>query len=111
MVCAVFTTSVGIQLPHPVPLVSRCMGLHQVPTPYTPPRGLAGALGRFLGQGETDEGAAGEIPPHLPAVRIEVGSGREAILPTLGWGKQSIWLAASGSQTPFCGQKPAPTFP
>ena len=36
-------------------------------------------------------------------------SGR-AILPTLGWGKQSVWLAASGRQTPFCGQKPAPTF-
>ena len=33
-----------------------------------------------------------------------------AILPTHGWGKQSVWLAASGSQTPFCGQKPAPTF-
>ena len=25
----------------------------------------------------------------------------EAYLPTLGWGKQSIWLAASGRQTPF----------
>jgi hypothetical protein len=26
------------------------------------------------------------------------------------WGKQSIWLATSGSQTRFCGQKPTPTF-
>jgi len=53
---------------------------------------------------------AGETTLHLPAVRIEADSGEETILPTLGWGKQSIWLAASGCQTPFCGQKPAPTF-
>ena len=26
-----------------------------------------------------------------------------ALLPTLGWGKQSTWLAASGSPTPFAG--------
>ena len=25
----------------------------------------------------------------------------EAILPTLGWGKQSVWLAASGRQRSF----------
>ena len=48
--------------------------------------------------------------PHLPALQIGVGGGWDAISPTLGWGKQSVWLAASGFQTPFCGQKPAPTF-
>ena len=31
-----------------------------------------------------------------------------ALLPTLGWGKQSIWLAASGRQTPFAGRSPHP---
>lgn len=52
----------------------------------------------------------------LPAVRIvscfwiDAGSGEGAISPTHGWGKQNIWLAASGCQTRFCGQKPAPTF-
>ena len=30
------------------------------------------------------------------------------VLPTLGWGKQSIWLAASGRQTPFAGRSPHP---
>ena len=29
--------------------------------------------------------------------------------PPLGWGKQSVWLAASGAKRIFCGQKPAPT--
>ena len=53
--------------------------------------------------------------PHLPAVRSaacvrERQPVGETILPTQGWGKQSVWLAASGRQTPFCGQKPAPTF-
>ena len=57
-----------------------------------------------------DDFRAGETTPHLLAVRIETDSGGETILPTLGWGKQSVWLAASGCQTPFCGQKPAPTF-
>ena len=35
----------------------------------------------------------------------------ERILPTHGWGKQGVWLAASGYQTLFCGQSPAPTLP
>ena len=34
----------------------------------------------------------GESPSHLPTVRVEVGGGGGAILPTLGWGKQSITL-------------------
>lgn len=51
---------------------------------------------------------AGETTPHLPAVRIETDSCGETILPTLGWGKQSVWLAASGCQTPFCVQKLPP---
>ena len=29
-------------------------------------------------------------------------------LPTHGWGKQSVWLAASGSQTHFAGRSPHP---
>ena len=32
------------------------------------------------------------------------------VLPTHGWGKQSIWLAASGSQTLFAGRSPHPLF-
>ena len=28
----------------------------------------------------------------------------------VGRGKQSVWLAASGSQTPFCGRWPTPTL-
>ena len=54
--------------------------------------------------------------PHLPTRRkspvppVPAPPG-ERILPTFGWGKQSVWLAASGSQTLFCGQKPAPTLP
>ena len=44
--------------------------------------------------------------PHFPAVlRIILGHYQQqvggAILPTLGWGKQSVWLAASGSQRSF----------
>ena len=57
-----------------------------------------------------DDFSAGETVPHLPVVQIEAGSGREAILPTLGWGKQSVWLAASGCQTPFSGRSPRPLF-
>ena len=30
------------------------------------------------------------------------------VLPTLGWGKQSVWLAASGRQTHFAGRSPHP---
>ena len=33
---------------------------------------------------------------------------RSERLPTLGWGKQSVWLAASGSQTHFAGRSPHP---
>ena len=44
--------------------------------------------------------------PHFPAVlRIILGHYQQqvggAILPTLGCGKQSVWLAASGSQRSF----------
>ena len=50
---------------------------------------------------------------HLPAVRRAPeppvpARSWERILPTLGWGKQSIWLAASGRQTPFAGRSPHP---
>ena len=53
--------------------------------------------------------------PHLPAVRWTTWGRQQQpvggqFYPPHGWGKQSVWLAASGSQTPFCGRKPAPTF-
>ena len=57
----------------------------------------------------TVEKSAGKTIPHLPAVRIETDSGGETILPTLGWGKQSVWLA-TGSQTLFVGWRPHPLF-
>lgn len=104
------TTLVGSQRSRLVPLVSRCVGLHQPPPPCAPPRDLRGLCADFRGSGRPTKEAK-KSTVSLPAVRIESGGGGEAILPTLGWGKQSIWLAASGCQTPFCGQKPAPTFP
>ena len=53
--------------------------------------------------------------PLLPAVRRATlgtlaATGRRTISPTHGWGKQSVWLAASGSRTPCCGRKPRPTL-
>lgn len=52
--------------------------------------------------------------PHLPAVRTAARVRQRqpaggTVLPTFGWGKQSVWLAASGAKRIFCGQKPAPT--
>ena len=53
--------------------------------------------------------------PHLPAVRTAARVRQrqltgETVLPTFGWGKQSVWLAASGCQTPFSGRSPRPLF-
>lgn len=53
--------------------------------------------------------------PHLPAVRTAARVRQrqltgETVLPTFGWGKQSVWLAASGCQTPFAGRSPHPLF-
>ena len=49
--------------------------------------------------------------PHRPHRAENTRTAGERILPTHGWGKQSVWLAANGSQTLFCGQRPAPTLP
>ena len=49
--------------------------------------------------------------PHRPHRAENTRTAGERILPTHGWGKQSVWLAASGCQTLFCGQRPAPTLP
>ena len=88
------------------PALARCPGSHPRPVCAPSPERFAPPMREKW----TVEKSAGKTIPHLPAVRIETDSGGETILPTLGWGKQSVWLAASGCQTPFCGQKPAPTF-
>ena len=79
-----------------------------------PPSESEPDLGQFHGfcRGTT-EGAGNINMPHRPAVRWTTwGRQRqlvgETILPTRGWGKQSVWLAASGSRTPFPGRSPHP---
>ena len=52
--------------------------------------------------------------PHLPAVRTAARVRQrqltgETVLPTFGWGKQSVWLAV-GSQTRFAGWRPHPLW-
>ena len=46
--------------------------------------------------------------PRSAGIYLSAPSPRAA-LPTHGWGKQSVWLAAGGSQTLFCGLMPTPT--
>jgi len=47
-------------------------------------------------------------PGEKDGIEAVFGSWWRTVLPTFGWGKQSVWLAASSSQTLFAGRSPHP---
>ena len=92
------------------PALARCPGSHPRPVCATSPERFAPPMREKW----TVEKSAGKTIPHLLAVRRALvppvlARPGNAVLPTHGWGKQSVWLAASGAKRIFCGQKPAPT--
>lgn len=80
-----------------------------------PPDPASGAKGPFGGKVEERQEKAlalfraGTVtPPRSAGIHLSTPSPRPTS-PTHGWGKQSVWLAASGSRTLFCGLTPTPT--
>ena len=93
------------------PALARCPGSHPRPVCATSPERFAPPMREKW----TVEKSAGKTIPHLLAVRRALvppvlARPGNAVLPTHGWGKQSVWLAASGCQTPFAGRSPHPLF-